>query len=146
MMIYSETANYMMLDKASKLKKEFDFNQVQDLVVNNYFHTPSRKTATYSESVQVEAKVEEKSETPVAKMYSEEEVNAKIITEKEEFMKKGQKALELARKDFFEEAEQAFELAKEDFITTGEKILQKARKDWEAEYAEMKNPKKKKGR
>ena len=140
MMIYSETANYMMLDKASKLKKEFDFNQVQDLVVNNYFHTPSRKTATYSESVQAEAEVK----APTVKMYSEEEMSAKIITEREEFMKKGQKALELAREDFFEEAEQAFELAKEDFITTGEKILKKARKDWEAEYAEMKNPKKKK--
>jgi hypothetical protein len=138
MMIYSETANYLMLDKASKVKKDFNFDQVQDLVVNNYFYTPSRKTSTYSESIQTEVV------KPTGKMYTEQEVENKILTEREEFMKKGQKALELAREDFFEEAEQAFELAKEDFITTGEKILQKARKDWEAEYTEMKKPKKKK--
>lgn len=124
MMIYSETANYLMLDKAGKVQKDFSFEKVQDLVVNNYLHTPSRKTS-YSEATVAK---------PATKMYSEEEVVAKITNEKEEFMKKGQKALELARKDFFEEAEQAFELAKEDFIATGEKILKKARKDWEVEY------------
>jgi hypothetical protein len=140
-MMYSETANYLILDKA-KGSKPLNFDEVQDLVVSNYFHTPSRKFASYSESVTTPESA------PAVKMYTEEQLNEKIISEREEFIKKGQKALELAREDFFEEAEQAFELAKEDFITTGEKILKKARKDWEAEYAEMgmypKNKKKKK--
>jgi hypothetical protein len=132
MMIYSETANFLTLDKANKVKKDFNFDKLTDVVVNNYLHTPARKLGAYSESVV---------EQPASTVYTEEQVAEKISKEREVFMKKGQKALELARKDFFEEAEQAFELAKEDFISTGEKILKQARKDWEAEYE-----KKKKGR